>query len=40
MDFLALSLGWGFRNIYFLDSERRKSPYLRGEILLRFHLLL
>ena len=40
MDFLALRWVGDFINIYFLDSERRKSPYLRGKILLRFHLLL
>ena len=35
---VGLSLGWGVRDIYFLDSGRRKSPHPRGKILLRFHL--
>ena len=35
---VGLALGWRVRNMYFLDSGRRTSPYLRGEILLRFHL--
>ena len=29
---VGLALGWGLRNIYFLESDRRKSPYLRGKL--------
>ena len=27
---VGLAVGWGVRNLYFLESDRRKSPYLRG----------
>ena len=29
---VGLALGWGVRNVYFLESDRRKSPYLRGNL--------
>ena len=33
---VELALGWGVRNIYFLESHRRKSPYVRGKNSLSF----
>ena len=34
MNFVALSLafGSGVRNLYFLESDRHKSPYLRDKL--------